>query len=137
MAKLNRRLRALEDPGGVGSTGLSLLGRLWRHGPTTASALAHEERLQPQSLTRTLQALEKHALIVRAIDPSDRRCTTIAITKNGIATLRRSVRQRESWLANAMATTLSPTERDLLRLSIALMERLADAGDTPDSSSAV
>ncbi|HEV3155912.1 MAG TPA: MarR family transcriptional regulator [Candidatus Baltobacteraceae bacterium] len=130
LAKLGRRLRPHDDPGGVGATGLSLLARLWREGPSTASRLASEERLQPQSLTRVLQAMEARDLIVRAGDASDRRRTTIAITENGIRLLRQTVRNRESWLAQAMKSTLSQTERDMLRLAVALLERLADTQDT-------
>ncbi len=126
LAKLNRRLRAQDDSGGVGSTGLSLLGRLLREGPATAATLATRERLQPQSLTRTLQALEARRLIDRAVDMADRRRSTITITQSGIETLRNTARSRQSWLAQAMAATLSSTERDVLRIAIPLMERLAE-----------
>jgi DNA-binding MarR family transcriptional regulator len=128
-AKLNRRLRAQDDSDGIGSTGLSLLGRLSRDGPSTATALALEERLQPQSLTRTLRALEARKLIVRCTDPADRRRSSITITQDGRVYLLRTLRNRESWLAHAMAETLSPTERELLLLATTLVERLADADE--------
>jgi DNA-binding MarR family transcriptional regulator len=131
LARLNRRLRAEDDGDGVGATGLSLLGRLLRDGPSSATALATRERLQPQSLTRTLQSLETRHLIDRAADASDRRRSTITITPAGIDLLRRSVRSRESWLTQAILSTLSPTERDLLRITIPLLDRLADAEGTP------
>ncbi len=129
LAKLNRRLRAQEEPGSIGATGLSLLSRLWRDGPSTATVLALRERLQPQSLTRVLQTLEARKLIVRAADSADRRRSTIAVTADGIDDVRRSIRNRESWLAQAMASSLSPTERELLRLAVALLDRLADLPD--------
>ena len=127
LARLNRRLRAEDDGDGVGSTGLSVLGRLYRDGPSTATALATQERLQPQSLTRTLQSLEKRALIARVADASDRRRSTITITRAGVEALRRSVLNRESWLSQAMLSTLSPTERGLLAITTTLLDRLADA----------
>lgn len=129
LAKLNRRLRAHDDSDGVGSTGLSLLGRLLREGPSTATELAARERLQPQSLTRTLQVLEKRHLIVRRADDTDRRRTMITIAEPGIAILRRAARSRESWLETAIESTLSTTERDLLRIAMTLVERLADADE--------
>jgi len=131
LARLNRRLRAEDEDDGVGSTGLSLLGRLLRDGPASATTLATQERLQPQSLTRTLQALEKRALIGRAADASDRRRSTITITAAGVNALRRSVLSRESWLARAMLATLTPTERDLLVIATTLLDRLADAPPEP------
>jgi DNA-binding MarR family transcriptional regulator len=127
LAKLNRRLRAQDDPAGIGSTGLSVLGRLHRQGPCTASELAAHERLQPQSLTRVLRELETRKLIVRAIDDADRRRSRIALTAAGGESLRRAARNREAWLEHAMAATLSDAEGQLLRLAASLMERLADA----------
>jgi DNA-binding MarR family transcriptional regulator len=127
LARLNRRLRAEDEGDGIGSTGLSVLGRLLRDGPSSATALATRERLQPQSLTRTLQSLEQRSLIARASDASDRRRSTITITRAGIDALRRSVLNRESWLSRAMLSTLTPTERDLLAITITLLDRLADA----------
>jgi DNA-binding MarR family transcriptional regulator len=128
-AKLNRRLRAQDDSDGIGSTGLSLLGLLLRNGPSTATALALQERLQPQSLTRALRALEERKLIARRADDADRRRSTITITEAGTALVLRTVRKREAWLAKAIAATLSPTEREMLRLTLALVERLADADE--------
>ncbi len=127
LAKLNRRLRARDELDGVGSTGMSLLGRLFRGGPSTAAALAAQERLKPQSLTRTLAALEARKLIAREADETDRRRSTITVTIAGVKLLRSSVRNRESWLYHAMESALSQTERDLIRIAIPLLDRLADA----------
>lgn len=127
LAKLNRRLRAQDDSSGIGSTALSVLGRLIRDGPSNATDLATRERLQPQSLTRSLRALEAGGLIARSTDAADRRRSTIRITDDGTAVLRRSVRNRETWLAHAMTSTLSATEQEVLRLAVSLLERLADA----------
>jgi DNA-binding MarR family transcriptional regulator len=131
IARLNRRLRSQDEAGGVGSTGLSLLGRLYRGGPSTASELAAREGLQPQSLTRTLQLLEERGLISRETDEDDRRRSTITIMDAGLLLLQKVMRSREAWLARAMASTLSPTERELLRLAASLLERLADADTEP------
>jgi DNA-binding MarR family transcriptional regulator len=129
IAKLNRRLRAQDEPGGIGATGLSLLGRLHRDGPCTATELATRERLQPQSLTRVLHDLQARKLITRAADPADRRRSRIALTPAGGQSLRRAAHGREAWLAQAMTATLSTTEGELLRLAATLLERLADAPD--------
>jgi DNA-binding MarR family transcriptional regulator len=127
LSRLGRRLRAEDDGHGVGATGLSVLGRLYRGGASSAGVLAQREHVQPQSLTRTLQSLEERGLIVRSVDGADRRRVTIAITADGLELLRESVRKREAWLGRAMVATLSPTERELLRLSVGLLERLAEA----------
>jgi DNA-binding MarR family transcriptional regulator len=126
IAKLNRRLRAHSASAGVGSTGLSLLGRLLRAGPSTAAELAAGEGLQPQSLTRALQSLEERGLIARTADAADKRRSIISILPPGVAVLRDNVRGREAWLAEAISATLSRNERDMLQIAASLIERVAE-----------
>ncbi len=126
MARLGRRLRAERTSHGLSLNRLSLLGQLSLNGPMTATALAGAERLQPQSLTRMLARLESDELIVRRPDADDRRQVLIDVTQKGIAVLTEDSRRREAWLAGVMATRLTPTERELVRLAAGLMDRLAD-----------
>jgi len=106
---------------------LSVLGRLYRLGPTSAATLAGQERIKPQSLTRLLANLEQRGLIKRRADDSDGRRMLIEITPAGREVLTRDMRQRDAWLALAMSTELSATEQELLRIAAPLLERLADA----------
>jgi DNA-binding MarR family transcriptional regulator len=123
---LARRLRAERADTGVSLTKLSLLGHLYRRGSMTAAELATLERVQPQSLTRVLAELAGAGLISRRSDATDRRRVLLDITGDGRAVLTGDMQQRDAWLAKAMAD-LSETERELLRLTTQLMERLADA----------
>ena len=104
-----------------------MLGHLHRRGPLTPGDLAAAERVQPQSLTRTLANLEASGLLLREADPADGRRSLLAITESGLVALRGEMHQRDSWLAAAMAAHLTSTEIELLRLAGELMERLADA----------
>lgn len=126
---LARRLRAERPEGGETLLQLSVLAQLSRRGPMTPGELASSERIQPQSLTRTLASLEAHRLITRQADSGDRRRSVLAITEPGRRALRQDIRQRDSWLALAMASQLTATERELLRLAGDLMERLAETDD--------
>jgi DNA-binding MarR family transcriptional regulator len=92
--------------------------------------LASAERVQPQSLTRTLTAVEAAGLVARHPDPEDGRRSLLSITPDGRRAIRDDVRQRDAWLAVAMAEVLSPVEQELLRLAGELMERLAEADVT-------
>jgi DNA-binding MarR family transcriptional regulator len=89
--------------------------------------LASAERVQPQSLTRTLTALEATGLVIRQPDPRDGRRSLLTITDAGREAVRHDIRQRDAWLAIAMTELLSPVEQELLRLAGELMERLAEA----------
>jgi DNA-binding MarR family transcriptional regulator len=110
----------------VTSAELSVLGLLYR-GPMSAGELAGAERVQPQSLTRTLAALEERREIGRHLDPADRRRSVLSITESGRAVLLADVAQMDSWLAMAMAEQLSPAETLVLTMAGELMERLAEA----------
>ncbi|WP_218002143.1 MarR family transcriptional regulator [Microtetraspora malaysiensis] len=126
--RLSRRLRAERHGDGVGALGFSLLGRLYRHGPMTAGELAESERLQPQSLTRTLATLEEKRLVTRSRASGDRRRHQIALTEEGADVLMRYAQESDAWLAQRMARELTPTERGLLRLAAGLLDRLV-SGD--------
>jgi len=124
--RLGRRLRMERPERAVTSAELSVLGLLYR-GPMSAGELAWAERVQPQSLTRTLAALEERGEISRHPDPADRRRSVLSITESGKAVLLADVVQMDSWLAMAMAGELSPAETLLLTMAGELMERLAEA----------
>jgi len=125
IARFHRRLRA-EQEGGLGAARAGALGCLWREGPMTAGTLAARQGLQPQSVTRLLADLDARGLVTRSTDPADRRRSLIAITAAGTAALQRYVRPQEAWLAGALAARLSETERGVLRLAVALLDRLAE-----------
>jgi DNA-binding MarR family transcriptional regulator len=128
VVSLGRRLRTERTPGGLTALELGVLGHLHRRGPLTPGDLAAAERVQPQSLTRTLTALQAARLTQREPDPADGRRSLLAITESGLAVLRAEMAQRDRWLAAAMAEHLTSTEIELLRLAGELMDRLADAG---------
>jgi DNA-binding MarR family transcriptional regulator len=123
---LGRRLRLERNEVGHTALELSVLGHLHRRGPLTPGDLAMAERVQPQSLTRTLSALEVAGLLHRQPDPADGRRSLLAITEPGRTALRTEMAQRDAWLAVAMSKQLTSTEIGLLRLAGSLLERLAD-----------
>ncbi len=125
---LGRRLRQERPPASLSPNQLGVLSYLGRHGPATPGEVAAAERQRPQSLTRTFAELETEGLIVRAPDRTDRRQSLLSVTSRGSAVLAEDMANRDTWLAAALAT-LTDTEREVLRLAGALMERLAGAQD--------
>ena len=126
VVRLARRLRAERPPDALAPTKIAVLALLHRNGRMSAGDLADYEGLQPQSLTRTLAALEADGLILRRPDELDRRQHVIGITEAGLHALSEDMRTRERWLAKAMDIHLSPAERQLLADAAELMDRLAD-----------
>ncbi|WP_330282171.1 MarR family winged helix-turn-helix transcriptional regulator [Streptomyces sp. NBC_00588] len=126
VVRLNRRLRHERGDGSLSPNQLSVLGHLHRHGPATPGAVAAAERQRPQSLTRVFAELEAEGLIAREPGTADRRQSVLSLTAQGLGALERDMAERDDWLAGAL-DALSPTERGVLELAAALMERLAEA----------
>jgi DNA-binding MarR family transcriptional regulator len=127
VARLARRLRNERDPEnqlGIGS--ISVLGVLLRHGEQTIGQLAAHERVQPPSMTRTVNCLVDDGYAVRRPSETDGRSTLVEISEKGRQTLLADRRRREAWLARQLKD-LTPDERDLLRRVAPLIERLASA----------
>jgi DNA-binding MarR family transcriptional regulator len=126
MSRLARRLRREDRGHALTMSQQSALSRLDRLGATTLSELAAEERVRPQSMARTLDTLHAAGLVARAPHPTDRRQTVIRPTDLGRTVIAETRSRREAWLARAMASVLTPAERDLLVRAGALMDRLAE-----------
>jgi DNA-binding MarR family transcriptional regulator len=126
VVRLVRRLRLERADEGLSMLNLSILGILYRKGPVTATDLALQEHIQPQSLTRLLASLERRGYVSRQPDAADRRRLLITLTAGGKKALGADVRKKEAWLARGMERTLSPDERELLLHASRLLDRLAE-----------
>ncbi|MGO9321338.1 MAG: MarR family winged helix-turn-helix transcriptional regulator [Solirubrobacteraceae bacterium] len=104
----------------------AVLGRLDREGTKSIGDLALAERVRPQSMTQTVSDLEADGLIARRADPTDRRRILVELTELGLQTLEQDRRQREGWLARAIADDLSTQEQRVLMQALALLRRLAE-----------
>ncbi len=126
--RLARRMRSERDPENellpVGQ--LSVLGSLRRHGECTVGELAALERVQPPSMTRTVNCLADSGYVVRRKNETDGRQVVIALSPQGEAVLAADRRRRDAWLAQRLRE-LTPEERSLLRQAAPLIERLAHA----------
>jgi len=123
LGRLVRRLRAEKQP--LPLTQTSVLSRLDRDGPRSASELAAAELMRPQSMAQMLSELEEQQMILRTPDPTDGRRALVALTPSGRATLAECRLQREGWLAGAL-TQLSASELDALSDALPSLRRLAE-----------
>jgi DNA-binding MarR family transcriptional regulator len=104
----------------------AVLGRLDREGTRSIGDLALAERVRPQSMTQTISDLESEGLIARRPDPGDGRRILVELTDQGRDTLEADRRQREGWLAQAIADDLTPSEQQTLMEAVTLLQRLAE-----------
>lgn len=124
--RLVRRMRQERPEGEVSYSQLNVLGWLEREGPMSNADLAAAERVTPQTMMRATADLVATELISRADNPADRRQVLLKITPAGATLVREDRRRRDTFLAQAMASTLTPTERELLRLAAGLMDKLSE-----------
>src|SRR5438105_690835 len=82
VVRLARLLRKTSQEQATASQ-LSALVAVERAGPITLGDLAAQERVQPPTMTRIVVALEEQGLLVREIDPEDRRVARVSITAPG------------------------------------------------------
>src|SRR5688500_2480 len=100
VARLTRRLRSERDPHNELSIGqLSVLGALFRNGTCSIGELANHERVQPPSMTRTVNCLEEAGYVVRKRHATDGRQVVIELAEKGRLTLDADRRRRDAWLA--------------------------------------
>ena len=122
--RLARRLRAERADHGLTLTQLACLATLHRHGAMTPSDLAAHEKVQPPSMTRTVNGLAERGLVQRTPDPNDGRQVKVTLTEAGGDLLARDRAQREAWLTQRL-DDLTPAERDTLADAAAILDRLA------------
>jgi DNA-binding MarR family transcriptional regulator len=123
--RLARRLRNERDPSnqlGVGA--ISVLGVLLREGESTIGQLAAHERVQPPSMTRTVNCLVEEGYAARRPHAKDGRQVLVDLTDMGREILLADRRRRDAWLAQRLRD-LTPDERALLREVAPLLQRLA------------
>jgi DNA-binding MarR family transcriptional regulator len=130
VARLVRRLRLERVDETLSLSKLSILGILYRKGAVTATDLATQEHIRPQSLTRLLAFLEKKGFVSRQPDGADRRRLLITLTPQGKKTLAADLRRKEAWLAKVMERALSPAEREILLNASRLLDRLTEESST-------
>lgn len=123
VVRLSRRLRQ-ERKSELTANQLSVLGTLLTSGPLTPSAIAAYERVQPPSMTRTINCLDEAGLVTRGQHPDDGRQVIVTISPKGEDVLATERARRDQWLALRIAE-LGVADRKLLRESAVVLEKLA------------
>jgi DNA-binding MarR family transcriptional regulator len=126
MGKLKRRLRDQAHVGDLTPSQVSVLLRLEKDGPATASSLARSEGMRPQSMAPVLAALEGAGLVSGAPDPADGRQTLLSLTEAFRNSVEEGRAARQDWLTRKLEERLSPQEQDEVARAVKLLKRLVD-----------
>lgn len=105
----------------------SVLGRIERDGPITATELARAQGMRPQSMGPIVAALEAAGLISGSPDPRDGRKTMLSLTDRAREDFRTGRLARQDWLATKLTVALSDAELEQLAVGLALLKRVTQA----------
>ena len=131
---LARQMRRHRPDTGLTLSQMEVLGEVSRTGVITPAALAARMQVRVQSLTDSINELERRALMSRRPDPHDRRRQLLELTAAGGALLDGDRAQRDAWLDTAVTEHLSDLEAGLLMLVAPVLRKLADADRAQSSS---
>jgi DNA-binding MarR family transcriptional regulator len=126
LGKIKRRLREQGQAGDLTPSQVSVLLRLEKDGPATASGLARAEGMRPQSIVPIIIVLENAGLVAGMPDPTDGRQTILSLTDACRTWVAQSRAARQDWLTRTLQARLSPQEMDKLAGAVELLKRLAD-----------
>lgn len=123
--RLRRRLAIEHHPDNELSLGaMAVLGALHRAGTLSIGELAQYERVQPPSMTRTVNGLEDGGYVSRERHEQDGRQVLVRITDAGRAVLLADRARRDAWLDQRLRR-LTAEERAVLRRAIPILDALA------------
>ena len=123
--RLRRRLAHERHPDNELSLNqMAVLGALYRNGDLTIGELAAHERVQPPSMTRTVNCLEQDGYVARRPHATDGRQVLVTISDSGRDVVHADRERREAWLSRRLRE-LSPEDRAVLRKAAPILEQLA------------
>src|SRR5882724_10373087 len=122
--RLSRRLRQ-HAPEDITPSQLSALTVIVRDRRLTLRQLAEAERVQPPTVTRVVDNLERKGLATRVPSEDDRRVAFVEPTAAGRTLVDTIRRRRDAYLAGRLRT-FTPEERELLERAATLLERLIE-----------
>jgi DNA-binding MarR family transcriptional regulator len=123
---LHRRAQGPRGPDEPTRSEQAVLGWLHEAGPLNIRALAALERVRPQSMGQTVEAIQQRGWVARAPKPGDRRQSLISLTDAGRRALRIGRELRQRWLIDALATRFDDAEREQLLAAIDLLARIVE-----------
>jgi DNA-binding MarR family transcriptional regulator len=89
----------------------------------TPATLAAIEKVRPQTMGQTLDALDRHGWIKRKADPSDGRQVLISLSASGRRALNKGRKQRQAWLVGRI-TQLNLEDRRTLIAAIDILDQM-------------
>ncbi|MGW8378292.1 MarR family transcriptional regulator [Streptomyces sp. ODS28] len=126
VGRLRRRVRSVNQTGDITLSQASVLARLSKNGPSSASDLAGLEGVRPQSMATTVRGLKDLGLVERSPDPEDGRRQLVSLTEAGRERAEGDRQARYAWLAHALEEHCTEDERQSVADAMAVLDRLVE-----------
>jgi DNA-binding MarR family transcriptional regulator len=123
---LLRRLRVEDETLGISAPRLSALSVLVFAGPRRVGELAEAEQVEPPTMTRLVDGMERDGYVVRGADPDDRRAVIVRATAKGSRALKQGRARRVDALTAGLRS-LSAEQLATLAAGVDLLERVIGA----------
>jgi len=120
---LLRRLRVEDEALGISAPRLSALSVLVFAGPRRVGELAEAEQVEPPTMTRLVDGMERDGYVAREADPEDRRAVIVRATAKGVRALKKGRSQRVDALAVGLRA-LTSDELAALARGVDVLERV-------------
>ncbi|WP_434968670.1 MarR family winged helix-turn-helix transcriptional regulator [Microbacterium sp. bgisy207] len=121
-----RRMRTQRAIDSMSDGQFSVLASLVINGPQTPGQLADSERVSAPSMNRTVNCLQDSGYVERSADATDGRKVIVTITESGRAVVEETVKRRDAWVEQTLAS-LGSSDREVLVRAAAIMQGLAGA----------
>lgn len=123
--RMRRRLAGVRHPDNELSINqMGVLAVLNRRGAMTVGELAGAEKVQPPSMTRTVNCLVESGDVVKRPHETDGRQIVVELSEQGVARVAADRVRRDAWLARQLSE-LTPEDRDVLGRAAVILEQLA------------
>jgi DNA-binding MarR family transcriptional regulator len=119
---LLRRLRVEDEALGISAPRLSALSVLVFAGPKRIGELAQIEQVEPPTMTRLVDGLQRDGYVTRSPDPNDARAVRVEATARGRAALLEGRRRRVEAFS-ALLSGLPRRELATLARGVTALER--------------
>ncbi|WP_333618899.1 MarR family winged helix-turn-helix transcriptional regulator [Dietzia sp.] len=126
VVRLLRRLRETPAERTLTPPQASAMSRLSKGGESTVSALALAEKVRPQSMAATVEALEERGFVSKSRDPQDGRRQIVEVTELGWAEIDGQRKAAAAWLEATLEAGVSSEELETLADAATILERILE-----------
>jgi DNA-binding MarR family transcriptional regulator len=104
----------------------STLAQVLQHGKILPSVLASMEKVSNQSMSQTVNKLNRHGYIKKTVSGDDKRKVIVTITPAGKKLVEIKRHEKEEWLAKSITEKTTQKEKEILIQATRILTKLIE-----------